>query len=100
MTFTDEFLSEPIHKWYVLYLTFKHHLRRTVFLFVAFKFLNLNNVYQQLWKDPRFKWAPASYEGLESIHVPSNLIWTVNKRLIHFKEKMNRCFCFFTGFPS
>lgn len=27
------------------------------------------------WKDPRFTWSPAEYEGLETIHLPNEKIW-------------------------
>ncbi|XP_057367385.1 neuronal acetylcholine receptor subunit alpha-2-like [Daphnia carinata] len=27
------------------------------------------------WKDPRFMWSPADYEGLKSIHLPSEKVW-------------------------
>ena len=29
----------------------------------------------QKWKDPRFTWSPAEYEGLETIHLPNEKIW-------------------------
>jgi len=28
------------------------------------------------WKDPRFVWDPVDYDGLKSIHLPSETVWT------------------------
>lgn len=28
------------------------------------------------WKDPRFVWEPVDYDGLKSIHLPSETVWT------------------------
>ena len=38
--------------------------------------LNYDEVYLQEWKDDFLTWDPADYEGLQSIRLPVNDIWS------------------------
>lgn len=38
---------------------------------------------QMYWKDPRLRWDPANYGGLNNVALPSNLLWIPDVRPFH-----------------
>ena len=45
---------------------------------------------KKTWKDPRFVWSPTDYEGLESIHLPGEIVWSPDIEVYNTPGKLNK----------
>ena len=44
----------------------------------------------QSWKDPRLTWIPSDYDGLQSIHLPGEILWHPDLEVYNTPGKLNK----------
>ena len=66
-------VSQPLD-FFLWYLRFVRNLFQRFFNEI-YNYYHSSFMLLQKWKDPRFTWSPAEYEGLETIHLPNEKIW-------------------------